>query len=238
MLKPHQSCNDPKTNPKALVMCGRFTDQYTWREIYELLQYGKLPDRFKQPQSNFPPSYSIAPTQTSFVARLVDGEAELIEMRWGLLPHWAKKPGDGAKMINARSETVAEKPAYRSAFKSRPCLVIADGYYERQVLSPKEKQPYHSTTKEGEQSVFAGLWEPPSLTDQPTFTLLTCAPNELCAKIHDCMPVMLQAKDFVVWLSTPEERTKLLKPFPASKMRRVAGGQSRGQSQEHGGGSD
>jgi putative SOS response-associated peptidase YedK len=109
-------------------MCGRFTNRYTWRELHDLYELGKAP------ASNFPPRYNIAPTQLSFVVRETDANRELVEMRWGLLLHWTKKPGDGAKMINARSETVATKPAYRAAFKSRPCLVVADGYYEWQVV--------------------------------------------------------------------------------------------------------
>ena len=194
-------------------MCGRFTNQYSWEELHALYDLSNK----ARPKSNFPPRYNIAPTQTSFVVRETEGERELLEMRWGLLPKWAKKPGDGARMINARSETVATKPAYRSPFKSRPCLVVADGFYEWQVTKGG-KQPWYFTTKKDERFAFAGLWEPKSLTEYDTFTLLTCEPNSLCAKIHDRMPVMLQPKDFARWLSTPEERAKLLKPFPATKM--------------------
>lgn len=194
-------------------MCGRFTNRYSWRELHDLYDLSNVP-----PKSNFPPRYNIAPTQTSFVVRETEGERELVEMRWGLLPHWAKKPSDGAKMISARSETVATKPAYRSAFKSHPCLVVADGFYEWEAVKGG-KQPWFFTTKQGEQFAFAGLWEPASLTENDTFTLLTCEPNKFWAKIHDRMPVMVQPKDFARWLSTPDERAKLLKPYPASKMR-------------------
>jgi putative SOS response-associated peptidase YedK len=193
-------------------MCGRFTNQYSWDELHELYSLSNVP-----PESNFPPRYNIAPTQTSFVVRETDGVRELAELRWGLLPRWAKALGDGARMINARSETVAEKPAYRSPFKSRPCLVVADGFYEWRKVDGG-KQPYFITAKDNARFAFAGLWEPKSLAEQDTFTVLTCEPNELCATVHDRMPVMLAPEDFASWLSTPEERAKLLKPFPADQM--------------------
>jgi len=193
-------------------MCGRFTNQYTWEELHALYDLSNRP-----PKSNFPPRYNIAPTQTSFVVRETEGERELAELRWGLLPKWVKAPGDGARMINARSETVASKPAYRSAFKSRPCLVVADGFYEWQKVKGG-KQPYYITTKDRASFAFAGLWEPKSLAEQDTFTILTCEPNELCATVHDRMPAMLAPEDFAGWLATPEERTKLLRPFPTNKM--------------------
>lgn len=165
-----------------------------------------------------PPRYNIAPTQLSFVVRETGGKRELVELRWGLLPHWAKSPGDGAKMINARAETVATKPAYRSAFKSRPCLVVADGFYEWKVVKGG-KQPWFITTKDKIPFAFAGLWEATRITEQDTFCLLTCEPNELCAKVHDRMPLMLTGDDWTAWLSTAEERANLLKnAFPADKM--------------------
>lgn len=193
-------------------MCGRFTDQYSWNELHEL--YG-LSD--KPPKSNFPARYNVAPTQTSFVVREINDVRELAELRWGLLPKWAKALGDGARMINARSETVAEKPAYRSPFKLRPCLVVVDGFYEWQKVKDG-KQPYYITTRDNASFAFAGLWEPKSLAEQDTFTILTCTPNKLCATVHDRMPVMLAPDDFAGWLSTPEERAKLLKPFPDDQM--------------------
>lgn len=193
-------------------MCGRFTNQYTWEELKKLYD---LTDEYFN--SNFPPRYNIAPTQTSFVVRETNGKRELVELRWGLLPKWAKSPSDGARMINARSETVASKPAYRGAFKRRPCLVVADGYYEWKKLRDN-KQPFYVTTKARAPFALAGLWEPKSLADEDTFTILTCEPNALCATIHDRMPVMLAPNDFANWLAGAEERAKLLKPFPADQM--------------------
>lgn len=195
-------------------MCGRFTNRYSWRELHALYS---LSDKH-YPQSNFEPRYNIAPTQNSFAVRLrEDGEHELAELRWGLLPKWAKDLADGARMINARCETVASKPAYRAAFKSRPCLVVADGFYEWKK-EQGGKQPYFITTKDKAPFAFAGLWEPKSLADRDTFTIITCPPNALCAKVHDRMPVMLAQKDWQRWLSTPEERAKLMKPYPAAQM--------------------
>jgi len=147
----------------------------------------------------------------------VNGKRELAELRWGLLPKWAKSPSDGARMINARSETVAVKPAYRGAFESRPCLVVADGFYEWKKMD-RTKQPFYITTKASAPFAFAGLWEPKSIADRDTFTILTCPPNELCAKIHDRMPVMLAPSDFARWLAGPDERSALLRPFPAGQM--------------------
>jgi len=107
-------------------MCGRFTNRYTWRELHTLYS---LTDR-DMIRSNFPPRYNIAPTQKSLIVRETNGVRELADLRWGLVPSWAKDTKGAARCINARAETVADKPSFRSAFKSRPCLVVADGYYE------------------------------------------------------------------------------------------------------------
>ena len=194
-------------------MCGRFTNRYSWRELHELYS---LTDQ-DMIRSNFEPRYNIAPTQLSLVVRELNGKRELAELRWGLLPHWAKSPSDGARMINARSETVATSRAHRSAFQSRPCFVVADGFYEWKKTDGG-KQPYHITTKANAPFAFAGLWEPKSIAPQDTFTILTCEPNELCAQVHNRMPVMLSRNDWEAWLLTPGERVKLLRPFSADQM--------------------
>jgi len=193
-------------------MCGRFTNQYTWRELKELYD---LTTRYLN--SNFEPRYNIAPTQNAFVVRETDGKRELAELRWGLLPHWCKSPADGARMINARCETVAESRAYRAAFQARPCLVVADGFYEWKKTADG-KQPYFIRRKAGKPFAFAGLWEPKIIADRDTFTILTCPPNSLCAEVHDRMPLILAPEDWTKWLSSPQERLKLLKPFAANDM--------------------
>jgi putative SOS response-associated peptidase YedK len=172
-------------------------------------------------RSNFPPRYNIAPTQKSLVVRETNGARELADLRWGLVPSWAKDAKGAARCINARSETVVNKPSFRSAFKSRPCLVIADGYYEWKVLGQKEKQPYYFTLKEHSPFAFAGIWESWKRADDDpveTFALLTTTPNALCATVHDRMPVILGREDWRAWLATPDDRKALLRSFPADMM--------------------
>jgi putative SOS response-associated peptidase YedK len=203
-------------------MCGRFTDRYTWAELHALYSLTDA-DMLK---SNFPPRFNIAPTQLSFVVRLDKaGNRALAEMKWGLVPSWSKDARMMGATFNAKSETVAEKPAFRAAFKARPCLVVADGFYEWKKLGPKEKQPYFITRADAKPFAFAGLWEwwrakdaGPDAPGLETFTILTCAPNALCAQVHDRMPVMLAPEDWTAWLATPEQRKALLRPFPAGDM--------------------
>jgi putative SOS response-associated peptidase YedK len=202
-------------------MCGRYTNQYSWAELKELYD---LTTPYLT--SNFEPRYNIAPTQKCLVVRLNEqGQRELVEMVWGLVPSWSKDGKPPGSTINAKCETVATKPAYRGAFKSRPCLVVADGFYEWLKISPTEKQPYFITTKDREPFAFAGLWErwkprdvPPGTAPLETFAILTCEPNAAAGQIHDRMPVMLEKKDWDAWLGTPEQRTKLMKAFPAARM--------------------
>jgi putative SOS response-associated peptidase YedK len=202
-------------------MCGRFTDRYTWREIKELYD---LTTPYLT--SNFPPRYNVAPTQQSFVVRLAkDGSRELAELKWGLVPSWSKDDKGAFHMINARAETVASAPAFRAAFKARPCLVVADGFYEWKKLGPKEKQPYFITRRGAKPFAFAGLWEwwrpkdaPAESAGVETFTILTTEPNALCAQIHNRMPLMLAPGDFALWLGTSNDRAALLRPFPAHHM--------------------
>ena len=125
-------------------------------------------------------------------------------MRWGLIPAWAKEPSIGNKMINARAESVAEKPAFRAAFRSRRCIVPASGFYEWQRQGRGPKQPYLIRRKDGEPIGFAGLWEgwrdPASGEAVESCTIITCAPNELVAELHDRMPVILDPADYDRWL--------------------------------------
>ncbi len=191
-------------------MCGRFTNRFSWRELKELYELSDT--LYPQSPSNFEPHYNIAPTQTSFVVRLKqDGRRELVELRWGLLPPWAASPHDGARMINARCETVATGRAYKEAFRARPCLVVADGFYEWAAgRTAAAKQPYFLQRKNGAPFAFAGLWEERHLTEQDTFTIITCPANPTVATIHDRMPLLLAPSDWPAWLESPQTRLRCL----------------------------
>lgn len=203
-------------------MCGRFTNQYTWRELHAL--YSLSDQMF--PTSNFPPRYNIAPTQMAPVVRPKDNAREIALLKWGLVPAWSKDATGGAKMINARAESVSEKPAFRSAFQRRRCLVVADGFYEWAKISASKKQPYFFTLKDKAPFAFAGLyerWTPRDGSDPvETFTIITTVANALVAPFHDRMPVILTPEEWPLWLgegeATPDKLTALLRPFPSERM--------------------
>jgi putative SOS response-associated peptidase YedK len=197
-------------------MCGRFTNRYTWAELVRLYRLTGSP-----PVSNFPPRYNIAPTQNSFVVRLKDGNRELADLRWGLVPFWADDLKIGSRMINAQSETCATKPAFRRAFESRRCLVVADGFYEW----PTRQTPRLITLKDTEPFSFAGLWEswrPKEGNKVETFTILTTTSSEFMVEIHNRMPVMLAQDAWSTWLgetdATAEQLLTLCRPFPSDRM--------------------
>ena len=202
-------------------MCGRFTNQYSWAELHTL--YGLSEASF--PPSNFRPRYNIAPTDTVPVVRLKDGKREAALLKWGFVPSSSKDTRDAAKLINARAETVADKPLYRSAFRHRRCLVPADGFYEWKKLSPKEKQAYFITLRDKAPFAFAGLYESWIPREGPrweTFTIITCPPNPLVGTLHDRMPVILAPESWRQWLGeeliSPDKLKTLLKPFDAGRM--------------------
>lgn len=199
-------------------MCGRFTLNQTAEALYQTFHVEKVPD--------LEPQYNIAPTQmvVTVLYNQESNQREFQKLRWGLIPSWAKDSGMGAKLINARAETVAEKPAFRSAFKHRRCLVVADGFYEWQHQEGK-KQPYYFRFQEEKAFGFAGLWEQwltPSGDHIASCTILTTRCNELLQPIHDRMPVILQPQDYDVWLDpqvqTPEVLQQLLQPYPSEAM--------------------
>jgi len=176
----------------------------------------------------FSPRFNIAPTQSVMTISLdANGKRLGLKRQWGLIPSWAKDPGIGSKMINARSETVAEKPAFRSAFRSRRCLVPASGFYEWQATGAKVKQPWHITPADGPSLVFAGLWESwndPTGNRLESCTILTTTPNSVMSEIHDRMPVILDAEAFPVWLDPtidPEALQSLLVPCPDEWLEKV-----------------
>lgn len=192
-------------------MCGRYTITLDIEAI--LAQMDLL-----MPDFDFEPRFNIAPTQRLPV---ITGDApkELQLFKWGLVPFWAKDPRIGNKMINARGETVASKPAFRAAFKQRRCLAIADGFYEWKK-TPTGKVPHHIRLSSREVFTIAGLWESwedPEGKPLRTFTLITTTPNELMAPIHDRMPAIIAPADRAEWLApetAPEKLQKLIGPLP------------------------
>ena len=201
-------------------MCGRFT------LIAEPDKLSKVFNVSSISNCQLEPRYNIAPTQMA-IAVLYNSENQQREhqsLRWGLIPSWAKDSRMGAKLINARAETLAEKPSFRSAFKRRRCLVLADGFYEWQHLATK-KQPYYFHLQDKQPFAFAGLWERWQSPDNEKIiscTIITTDANELLQPIHNRMPVILRQKDYEKWLDPQLQETELLQellhPYPAEKM--------------------
>lgn len=198
-------------------MCGRYTLATDPWKLAELLELEQAPE--------LRPRYNIAPTQAVAALRLNDrGRRELVRLRWGLVPSWAKDPAMGNKLINARAETVAGKPAFRAAFKRRRCLLPADGFYEWKRLDGG-KQPYRIHLADGGPFCFAGLWEHWRGADEQTLetcTIITTAANATVSPLHDRMPVILDPADYGLWLDVdgagPDDLQALLEPYPAGAM--------------------
>lgn len=152
----------------------------------------------------FKPNYNTAPGQFMPVIREDrDGRDVLEEMKWGLIPSWAKEPNIGYKLINARSETVFEKPAWRSAIKSRRCLIPATSFYEWKRDGTTKKQPYYITLKNHKLMYFAGIWESwhnSEGTEVHSYAILTITPNKEMSELHDRMPVILHKNDEDLWI--------------------------------------
>lgn len=196
-------------------MCGRFTISVEASVIQEELQLGEMPVKWW-------PRYNVAPSQPIAVVTS-EAERKVEWMMWGLVPSWAKDPEIGNRMINARSETLSEKPSFRNAFKRRRCLILADGFYE--WLRPKGKSgpviPYYFRRKDGRSFPFAGLWEywrSAEGDELVSATIITCPPNELVGNVHKRMPVILQDEHYWDWLKThrEEELKDMLLPYPAA----------------------
>ncbi len=205
-------------------MCGRYTLRVAPAELADI--FGMLGE------FEWSPRYNIAPTQTVAAVRTRDeGDGrELVEFRWGLIPSWAKDAKIGSSLINARSETVATKPAFRAAVNRRRCLIPVDGFYEWQaVAGQKVKQPYLISVRDVPVFAFAGLWEhwtSPDGTPVDSCTIITTEANALMQQVHTRMPVILDPADYSVWLDRNRQDANdvlpLLKQFPADKMQLVA----------------
>ena len=196
-------------------MCGR----YTLRTPTDVLAEGFEIEEYP---SSLSPNYNVAPTQEVAAVVEEDEKRKLELLRWGLIPSWAKDPAIGNKMINARAETVSEKPSFRKAFKVRRCLILADGFYEWQKTD-SGKQPYHIKMQDDSPFAFAGLWETWRDGEEiRSCTIITTDANDLMGEIHHRMPVILQPEDYDMWLDPDfdekEALTTLLKPYPADAM--------------------
>jgi putative SOS response-associated peptidase YedK len=167
--------------------------------------------------------YNIAPTQQVPIVRLTQGgERELSQVRWGLVPFWAKDSSIGSKMINARAETVTSKPGFREAYKKARCLIPASGFYEWAKMTDGTKQPVRIAMADDAPFVFAGLWSRwgPKDAELETCTIITTEANELCQPVHDRMPVILAADDYARWLDTSSpDPADLLRPYASAAMR-------------------
>jgi putative SOS response-associated peptidase YedK len=176
-------------------MCGRFTLITNMNTIAQAFNVA--------PSLQTPPRYNIAPTQ-DIVAVMQNGSAHLEWLRWGLIPSWSKEESIGSRMINARAETLAEKPSFKRLLTSRRCLIVADGFYEwKAEAGSKGKTPMYITMKDQQPFAFAGLWDAWKSPEGPilrTCTIVTTEPNELMATIHNRMPAILGPDERSLWL--------------------------------------
>ena len=204
-------------------MCGRYTLEASPAVLAKQFSV-EIDDA-----SLFKPRYNIAPSQNVAVMRLKPdtSQRELVPLRWGLIPSWAKDPKIAYSTINAKAETVAEKPAFRSAFRKRRCLIPASGFYEWQQQG-KQKQPMYIRLRDHHPFAFAGLWEhwdPKEGEPLESCTIVTTEANEFMLSIHNRMPVILDSQDYDQWLD-PTAQTDhlraLLKPFATNEMEAYA----------------
>lgn len=201
-------------------MCGRFTVRMDPRESAR--EFGVA-----RTDSGYTPSFNVAPAQKIPVVLIQDGQRVMDTFQWGLIPSWAKDPAIGNKLINARAETLAEKPSFRRAFLHRRCLILADGFYEWK-LEGKRKQPVHITLRDRSGFAFAGLWErwqSPEGVAVKSCTIITTEANAFMRAIHHRMPVILPKESEDAWLDpTITDRgilLGLLRPYPSDLMKAV-----------------
>ena len=199
-------------------MCGRFTLTVNPAEVQEAFSAYTFPQKFA-------PRFNIAPTQPVLAIPNDDQNAADFFV-WGLIPMWAIDPSIGNRMINARGETLEEKPAFRSSLKYKRCLILADGFYEwKGAEGKKVKTPFFIHMKDRKPFAFAGLWDSWNSPDGSlvkSCTIITTEPNELTGIIHNRMPAILHPRDYAKWLDpspqTPDRLKPLIKPFPAELM--------------------
>ncbi|NDJ18897.1 SOS response-associated peptidase [Myxacorys almedinensis] len=192
-------------------MCGRFSQTHSAESIAKLFHLQTIPD--------WQPRYNIAPTQSIPAIVQSAQHREFKKFRWGLVPSWAKDVSIGSKLINARAETVAEKPSFRDAFRRRRCLILADGFYEWKTQSG-QKQPFYIRLKDGSPFAFAGLWERRGAAQGEmleTCTIITTDANDSAATVHNRMPVILDPDEYDRWLNLDadaiDDLRSLLDPY-------------------------
>ena len=199
-------------------MCGRFTLTIDPSHLQEAFPWAIIPD-------DFGPRFNIAPSQPVAVIPNT-GDNVLTMYKWGLIPSWSKDPSIGDRMINARAETLAEKPSFRNAYRRRRCLILADGFFEwKQIPGMKSKQPMFIHLKDEKPFAFAGLWEiwnSPDGSEIRSCTIITTQPNSLVESIHNRMPVILPADTYPIWLAPGDQPVtqlnELLVPYPSEEM--------------------
>jgi putative SOS response-associated peptidase YedK len=193
-------------------MCGRYLITSAPEAFRRLFRYREQP--------NFPPRYNVAPTQPIPIVRIVEGERQFALVRWGLIPAWVKDPHGFSLVINARAESVNDKPAFRNAMKRRRCLVLADGFYEWKQDGAR-KRPFVARPRHGGPIAFAGLWESwmgPNGEEQETAAIVTTRANRTLSALHDRMPAVVPPEAFGMWLDCAnvdaETAAVLLAPAP------------------------
>ena len=193
-------------------MCGRYIFTSAPEAMRQLFRYLEQP--------NFPPRFNVAPTQPIAIVRLVEGQRHFVLVRWGFLPSWVKDPKIFALVINARGESVIDKPAFRAAMKRRRCLIPADGFYEWQKAGDR-KRPFFIHAKSGAPLAFAGLWETwtgPNGEELETAAIVTTRANRTLDAIHERMPVIVPPEAFDLWLDCTNvdgtTATVLIRPAP------------------------
>lgn len=199
-------------------MCGRFTLTVDPAVLQD--QFG---DYIFPPQ--FAPRFNIAPSQPVLVIPN-DAHKKANFFLWGLIPTWAKDPAIANRLINARGETLAEKPSFRGSYKYKRCLILADGFFEWQVQpGTKSKTPYFIHMKDRQPFAFAGLWDEwhgPDGSQVRTCTIITTSPNDLMVPLHNRMPAIIPRNAYAQWLDrspqTPESLQPLIKPYPSDEM--------------------
>ena len=199
-------------------MCGRFTLTVNPADLQDTFSDFNFPAKFA-------PRFNIAPSQP--VLAIPNDEKYTADFFvWGLIPMWAKDPEIGNRLINARGETLAEKPSFRGSYRHKRCLILSDGFYEWKAFgSRKTKTPYYIHMQDRKPFAIAGLWdhwESPDGSSVKSCTIITTTPNDLMESIHDRMPVILHPRDYAKWLNpapqTPENLQPLIKPFPTEAM--------------------